>query len=51
MVIAHAAPGSKTAALAAQVITGGKPLYTLPGPENAHLINLGVQAVAPDLQP
>jgi predicted Rossmann fold nucleotide-binding protein DprA/Smf involved in DNA uptake len=42
--IAHAAPGSKTEAFARQVVAWGKPLSTLPGPENAALLALGATA-------
>jgi hypothetical protein len=38
-------PGSKTEAFAREVVAWGKPLTTLPGPENAALRALGATTV------
>ena len=43
--IAYAAPGSKTEALAREIIAWGKPVLTLDSPENANLIALGSEPV------
>ena len=43
VLIAHAYPGSKTAALAEEVAAWGKPVYTLDHPSNGHLLSLGVE--------
>ena len=47
ILILHAAPGGKTAALCQQALAAAKPVYTLPSPHNAHLIALGAQPIAP----
>ena len=47
ILILHAAPGGKTAALCQQALAAAKPVYTLPSPHNAHLIALGAQPISP----
>ena len=47
ILILHAAPGGKTAALCQQALAAVKPVYTLPSPHNAHLIALGAQPISP----
>ena len=47
ILILHAAPGGKTAALGQQALAASKPVYTLPSPHNAHLIALGAQPISP----
>jgi predicted Rossmann fold nucleotide-binding protein DprA/Smf involved in DNA uptake len=49
--IAHAAPGGKTAQLAATVCAWGKPLYTLESPDNANLVALGARPIDPHALP
>ncbi len=46
VVVAHAAPGSKMAALCREILAAGKPLYTFDHPANAALIEAGAQAIA-----
>jgi predicted Rossmann fold nucleotide-binding protein DprA/Smf involved in DNA uptake len=46
--IAHDAPGGKTEAFAATILSWGKPLYTLEGSDNAGLISLGAQVITPE---
>jgi predicted Rossmann fold nucleotide-binding protein DprA/Smf involved in DNA uptake len=41
--IAHAHPGSKTMALAKDIVAWGKPVYTLDHPSNEHLLALGAR--------
>ena len=48
VVVAHAAPGGKTEALCQEVVGWRKPLYTLAGPANAHLVALGAQPLTPE---
>ena len=43
--IAHAAPGSKTEALARKLAESGKPLMTLDSSANANLVSMGAEAV------
>jgi len=43
VLIAHARPGSKTEALAREVIGWGKPVYTLDHPANSNLLELGAR--------
>jgi predicted Rossmann fold nucleotide-binding protein DprA/Smf involved in DNA uptake len=43
VLIAHAQPGSKTAALAHETLSGGKLLYTLDHPANRNLLDLSAQ--------
>lgn len=43
VLIAYAHPGSATAALAAELLAAGKPLYTLDHPANAALVSLGAR--------
>jgi len=43
VLIAHARPGSKTEALAREVIGWGKPVYTLDHPANRNLLELGAR--------
>ena len=43
--ITHAAPGSKTEALAREIDTAGKPLLTLDNPANNNLVDMGSQGV------
>jgi len=45
VLIAHAAPDSKTEALAQQAKTMGLPIFTLPSPANSHLLQMGAQIV------
>jgi predicted Rossmann fold nucleotide-binding protein DprA/Smf involved in DNA uptake len=45
--IAHAAPGGKTAQLAATVRDWGKPLHTLESPDNANLLAHGARPIDP----
>lgn len=45
VLIAHAAPGSKTEALAQEAKTMGLPIFTLPSPANSHLLQMGAQIV------
>lgn len=49
VVIAHAAPGSKTATFCGELLATGKPLYTFDHPANAALIKIkaGAQPIAP----
>ncbi len=49
--ITHAAPGSKTEALAREVAAAGKPLLTLDIPANKNLMDMGSQGVRPDAMP
>jgi predicted Rossmann fold nucleotide-binding protein DprA/Smf involved in DNA uptake len=46
--IAHAAAVSKTEAFARSIVGRGKPLFTLDGPANANLVEIGAQAICPD---
>lgn len=48
IVVAHAAPGSKTERLCRAVIGWGKPVFTLASPANAHLLALGAQPLTPE---
>ena len=48
VLIAHARPGSKTEALAREVLEWGKPLYTLDHPANHHLLELGAKVFQGD---
>lgn len=45
VLIAHAAPDSKTDALAQEAKTMGLPIFTLPSPANSHLLQMGAQIV------
>ena len=45
VLIAHAAPGSKTEAFARSLAAAGKPLLTLDSPANANLVGLGAEVV------
>lgn len=45
ILIAHAALGGKTEALAREAIAMGLSLFTFPSPSNANLIGIGAQAV------
>lgn len=45
ILIAHAAPGGKTEALAREAIAMGLSLFTFASPSNANLIGIGAQAV------
>lgn len=47
VLIAHAAPVSKTEALAQEAKTMGLPIFTLPSPANSHLLQIGAQ-IFPD---
>jgi predicted Rossmann fold nucleotide-binding protein DprA/Smf involved in DNA uptake len=49
--IAHAAPGGKTAQLAATVRAWGAPLYTLESADNANLLALGARPIEPHALP
>jgi hypothetical protein len=44
---AHASPGSKIEAFCRRLPLLGKPLLTLPGPENSALLALGAVAIDP----
>jgi predicted Rossmann fold nucleotide-binding protein DprA/Smf involved in DNA uptake len=46
--IAHATEGSKSEKLSREMLACGKPLLTLPAPDNARLIALGATAIAID---
>ena len=48
VLILHAAQGGKTETLCRQALAAAKPVYTLPSPHNAHLIDLGAQPIPPD---
>ena len=45
--IAYAKPLGKTEQLAREILSWGKPLYTLDGEANRNLIRLGAQPVTP----
>ena len=45
VLIAHAAPGSKTEVLAKEAKTMGFPIFTLLSPANSHLLQMGAQIV------
>jgi hypothetical protein len=45
--VAHAAPGSRTARLCAEIVARGKAVYTLALAENAHLVQCGVISSSP----
>lgn len=45
VLIAHAHPGSKTAALAREIVGWGKPVYVLDHPSNGHLLSAGMQVL------
>ena len=47
LLVAHAAPGSKTERLCAELAALGKRIYTLDLPENAHLMQHGVVGKSP----
>jgi predicted Rossmann fold nucleotide-binding protein DprA/Smf involved in DNA uptake len=49
--VIHASPGSRTAQWCQDVLTMGKPLWTLDAPENAHLIALGARPFQIDSLP
>jgi predicted Rossmann fold nucleotide-binding protein DprA/Smf involved in DNA uptake len=49
--VAHASPGSKTEAFCRRLHLLGKPLFTLPGPENSALLALGAVAIDPACPP
>ncbi len=51
VLIAYAEPGGKTEAFARKVMSWGKPVLTLEGPENAGLVDLGARAVTPGVTP
>jgi len=41
--VAHASAGGKTESLCREIVAWGKPLWTVPGPENANLLALGAK--------
>lgn len=45
ILIAHAAPGSKTESFARRIATWGKPLYTIDVPDNRNSIELGAKSI------
>ncbi len=45
--IAHASPGGKTEALAAELLEHGRRVLTFDDPENEHLLDLGAEPVRP----
>ncbi len=45
VLVAHAAPGSKTEALAHKLAASGKPLLTLDSPANANLVAMGAEVI------
>jgi predicted Rossmann fold nucleotide-binding protein DprA/Smf involved in DNA uptake len=49
--IAHAAPSSKTERFCREVLTWGKPLFTLDSEQNVNLISLGARPVIPNKAP
>jgi hypothetical protein len=49
--VAHAARASRTEAFCRRVALLGKPLFTLPGPENSALLALGAVAIGPACPP
>lgn len=46
VLFAHAAPGSRTAALVAPVMARGKPVFTIDHPANSHLLRAGARRYA-----
>lgn len=47
IIIAHAAPGGRTEALARRAAAAGQPLLTLDSPANANLLALGARPITP----
>lgn len=47
VIVAHAAPGGQLERLCRDLITAGKPIWTLEDPANAHLIALGLRVLRP----
>jgi predicted Rossmann fold nucleotide-binding protein DprA/Smf involved in DNA uptake len=47
IVVAHAEPGGRTAALVTQALAWGKPVYALDSPNNASLLALGARPIVP----
>ena len=47
VVVAHAAPGSKSAALCRELLAAGKPLYTFDVPAHAALLQAGARPITP----
>ena len=47
VIVAHAAPGGRTEALARRAVAAGQPLFTLDSPANANLLALGARPIAP----
>ncbi|MCM0032074.1 hypothetical protein [Sandarakinorhabdus limnophila] len=45
VLIAHASPGGKTEALAAEAIAMGLPLFTLSSPSNTNLVSMGAVVI------
>jgi len=43
--VAHASPGGKTESLCREIAAWGKPLWTVAGPENANLFDLGAKKI------
>jgi len=46
--IAHASPNSKTEHFCREVLSRGKPVYTLESHTNTNLIELGAKPIIPD---
>ena len=46
LLVAHAEPGGKTERLCRDALAGGKPVFTLESPDNAHLVALGAAPVS-----
>lgn len=48
VIVAHAAPGGRTEALARRAVAAGQPLFTLDSPANANLLALGARPITLD---
>ena len=49
--VAHASPGGKTESLCREIVAWGKPLWVVPGPENANLLALGAKIAGQEEAP
>lgn len=49
VVVAHAAPGSKSEDLCRELLAAGKPLYTFAAPANAALLAAGARPITPEI--
>lgn len=45
IIVAHASPGGQLERLCRDLVASGKPLWTLDGPPNAHILALGVRPI------